>query len=53
MCCDSLPLATDPGNACGIETALAEPATIIKVMTNMIVARIIVITITMVTMNAG
>jgi hypothetical protein len=32
---------------------LAEPVTIIKVMTNMMVARIIMIMITMVTMNAG
>jgi len=38
MRCDSLRLATDPGNACGIETALAEPVTIIKVMTNVMVA---------------
>jgi hypothetical protein len=53
MSCDSLPLATDPGNACGIETALAEPVTIIKVMTNMMVARITMIMITTVTMNAG
>ncbi len=53
MSCDSLPLATDPGNACGIETALAEPVTIIKVMTNMMVGMITLILITMVTMNAG
>ena len=54
MCCDSLPLATDPGNACDIETALAEPVTtIINMMTNMIVSRITMIMITMVTMNAG
>jgi hypothetical protein len=36
MCCVSLRLATDPGNACGIETALAEPVTIVKVRANMI-----------------
>jgi hypothetical protein len=53
MRCDTLRLATDPGNACGIETALAEPVTIIKVMTNMMVARITMIMNTMVTMNAG
>ena len=35
------------------ETVLAEPVTIIKVMTNMIVARITMIMNTLVTMNAG
>jgi hypothetical protein len=53
MRCDSLRLATDPGNACDTETALAEPVTIVKVMTNMLVARITMILNTMVTMNAG
>ena len=35
------------------ETTSAEPVTIIKVMTNMMVARITMIMNTMVTMNAG